>query len=294
MTSPVVIHNARVIQPDDVLEVGGVLVEADSISAVLDSESACAQAVANGAEAIDAARAYLMPGVIDLHNDALEFEVNPRPGASLPLGFAFDNLERRLAAAGVTTEFHAISFMDRPRDRRSTNRSVDTAVERAAFVASLARGPRHAVDHQVLHRIDVWHPHAIDAVFASLRNLDVRYASLNDHTPGQGQYRDLQKFFAMREQYGDARGETEVYQRMHERAADAHTVPYVHSRVAAAASQVDFVLATHDDDSSQKVDAQCAIGASSGFPHVKATLLRGRQVFSYQHLSQRTPALALA
>jgi hypothetical protein len=63
----------------------------------------------------------------------------------------------------------------------------------------------------VLQRIDVWHPHALEAVFASLANLRVRYASLNDHTPGQGQYRDPQRFFVMRERYGDARGEAEVY-----------------------------------------------------------------------------------
>jgi alpha-D-ribose 1-methylphosphonate 5-triphosphate diphosphatase len=189
---------------------------------------------------------------------ALGFEVNPRPGASLPLPFAFDNLERRLTAAGVTTEFHAVAFMDRPKDKRS----IETGVERAAFIAGVRMGGPRAVDHQVLHRIDVWHPHSLDAVFASLGNLEVRYASLNDHTPGQGQYRDLERFFAMREKYGDAGGQAEVYQRMRERAADSETVADVHGRVAAAAHELGLVLATHDDDSVAKVDAQCGLGAS--------------------------------
>ena len=253
-----VVHNARVVRATDELECAGVLVQDETITAVLDSDRACAVEIANGAEAIDAGGAYLLPGVIDLHNDALEFEVNPRPGASLPLEFAFDNLERRLAAAGVTTEFHAISFMDRPRDKRS----VDTAVERATLVAALARGPRRSVDHQVLHRIDVWHPDALDFVFASLGGLDIRYASLNDHTPGQGQYRDVQKFFAMRAQYGDPGAEAEVHRRIQERAADLETIPLVHQRVALATSKLGLVLATHDDDSLDKIDAQRAIGAS--------------------------------
>jgi len=228
------------------------------IREVLLSESACTAEIANGGVPIDACGGYLMPGVIDLHNDALEFEVNPRPGASLPLPFAFDNLERRLAAAGVTTEFHAVAFMDRLKGERS----VHTAVDRAAFVATSARDGRRAVDHQVLHRIDVWHPYALDAVFGSLAGVEVRYASLNDHTPGQGQYRDLQRFFAMRAEYGSPRAEAEIRQRMRERAADADTILYVHARVAAAVTGLGAVLATHDDDFVEKVDAQCAIGAT--------------------------------
>src|SRR5262249_43175006 len=158
--------------------------------------------------------------------------------------FAFDNLERRLAAAGVTTEFHAVAFMDRLKGERS----VHTAVDRAAFVATSARDGRRAVDHQVLHRIDVWHPYALDAVFGSLAGVEVRYASLNDHTPGQGQYRDLQRFFAMRAEYGSPRAEAEIRERMRERAADADTIPYVHARVATAVTGLGAVLATHDDD----------------------------------------------
>lgn len=257
MSSPLILHNARVVLAEEIVESAGVLVDG-RIRAVLDSQRACAEEIANGAESLDADGGYVMPGVIDLHNDALEFEVNPRPGASLPLPFAFDNLERRLVASGITTEFHAVAFMDRPREKRS----VEIGVERAAFVGSASNVRPRAVDHQVLHRIDVWHPHALDAVFASLGTLGVRYASLNDHTPGQGQYRDLQRFLAMREQSSGERGEAEVQQRIKERAADLETVPHVHRRVADATRDLGVVLASHDDDSIEKVDGQCAIGAS--------------------------------
>jgi alpha-D-ribose 1-methylphosphonate 5-triphosphate diphosphatase len=90
----------------------------------------------------------------------------------------------------------------------------------------------------------------------------VRYASLNDHTPGQGQYRDLQKFFAMREQYDSPRDEDEVYQRIQERGVDRHTVPRVYRDVGRATRELGMVLATHDDDSPAKVDAQCGLGAT--------------------------------
>lgn len=258
MIRPLVIHNATVVLPDRLLEDGGVILHDELIEAVLEDDAACVAAVANGAEAVDAQGAFVMPGVIDLHNDALEFEVNPRPGARLPLPFAFDNLERRLAAAGVTTEFHAISFIERAKN----GRSISAATERAAFIADLANGPRRAVDHQVLHRIDVWNPDALEAIFASLRQLEVRYASLNDHTPGQGQYRDLQKFFEMREAYGDSGARDEVYARINQRGADTLTVPRVYHDVGQATRELGVVLATHDDDSLEKVDVQRRLGAS--------------------------------
>jgi alpha-D-ribose 1-methylphosphonate 5-triphosphate diphosphatase len=87
-----VIRNAIVVQPDSTVTHGGVLVAGETIQTVLDDDSACQREIANGALSIDAQGAFLMPGVVDLHNDALEFEINPRPGASLPLPFAFDNL----------------------------------------------------------------------------------------------------------------------------------------------------------------------------------------------------------
>src|SRR5215472_12002739 len=117
MRTPLIVHNACAILADEVVDSAGVLIDG-TIRAVLDSEGACAAEIANGAEALDAGGAFVLPGVIDLHNDALEFEVNPRPGASLPLPFAFDNLERRLVASGITTEFHAVAFMDRLKGER--------------------------------------------------------------------------------------------------------------------------------------------------------------------------------
>lgn len=255
---PLVIGNARVVLPNAVLNGGGVFIEDGLIRAVLEDDLSCRSEVANGAEWIDAADGYLTPGLIDLHNDALEFEINPRPGASLPLAFAFDNLERRLAAGGVTTEFHAVSFMERPRDRRS----IGGAVQRAKYISSLQDGPPRAVDHQVLHRIDVWHPDALDLVFASLEGFSVRYASLNDHTPGQGQYRDLDAFFKMREAYGNSPDEAEIRERMRVRGSDTETVARVYDSVGAARRRLDVVLASHDDDSIEKVESQLALGAT--------------------------------
>jgi alpha-D-ribose 1-methylphosphonate 5-triphosphate diphosphatase len=265
----VLIRNARVVLPDTVFEGGSVLVRNGVIESVSDDASGTAEAV------LDADGAYLLPGLIDLHNDHLEAEVNPRPGANLPLPFALANLERRLTAAGVTTEFHAIAFMDRPKDKRS----VATAIERSAYVNSLA-GFERPVAHHVLHRIDVWHPHSLDAVFESLGSAPVPYASLNDHTPGQGQYRDISRMVEYSRSVDPRDGiEREIRERMSARLADHETVPHVYARVGEARQRRPFVLSTHDDDSVEKVDAQVGLGATvAEFPVTLEAAERAREL----------------
>src|SRR5215210_3802595 len=122
------ITNATVVLPDRVLDGGAVLVEDGLIADVAPSATALAE---QPAQQIDAEGAYLLPGVVELHNDGYEFELNPRPGANIPPPLAFASFERRLVGAGVTTEFHAISFMNRP----STGRSVNAAERASAYIA---------------------------------------------------------------------------------------------------------------------------------------------------------------
>ena len=114
------ITNATVILPDQIVDGGAVTVRDGEIAEVAPAASALRH---RPAHEIDAAGAYLLPGLVELHNDGYEFELNPRPGANIPPPLAFSSFERRLVSAGVTTEFHAISFMN----RASTGRSVNAA-----------------------------------------------------------------------------------------------------------------------------------------------------------------------
>src|SRR3954454_12516906 len=103
------IINATVFLPDQIADGGAVAIEGGQIAEVAPSVAALR---ARPAHEIDAEGAYLLPGLVELHNDGYELELNPRPGANIPPPVAFDTFERRLISAGVTTEFHAISFMN--------------------------------------------------------------------------------------------------------------------------------------------------------------------------------------
>jgi alpha-D-ribose 1-methylphosphonate 5-triphosphate diphosphatase len=272
------ITNATVVLPGAQLPGGAVTVAGGQIAEVAAS---AAELRTSAAAEIDADGAYLLPGLVDLHNDGYEYEMNPRPGANLPLPLAFATFERRLIAAGVTTEFHAISFMNRP----STGRSVSAAERASGYIAQLRRdGGFRAVDHQILHRLDVWSPDVLDSVFGSVDRMPVRYLSLNDHTPGQGQFRDIDGYIARMKAYELTRGNTPLdvdgmYRTIAARAADTDTLPAIYARLQAEHARQPLVIATHDDDSAGKADFGYGLGARVGeFPVTLEAAHRQREL----------------
>ena len=65
----------------------------------------------NGTRAdVDGRGLLCLPGLVDVHSDALAREYRPRPGAVVPVPLALHAAESNLLAAGVTTAFHAMSF----------------------------------------------------------------------------------------------------------------------------------------------------------------------------------------
>lgn len=271
------IINATVVLPDQVLHGGAVLIRDGLIAEVADFAAAIRTTLNTE---IDAGGAYLIPGLVDLHNDGLEVEVRPRPQAELPLDVAFPTYERRLVGAGVTTEFHAIAFMD----QKKSNRTAGQAAHRAAFVADQSDAGECAIDHQVLHRVDVWSPDYLDDVFASAERFRVRYLSLNDHTPGQGQYRDMDKYFEMQQAYANTRGHTqpnvsETQQLIAERESAQDLRDGVYRRIAGAVSERGITVASHDDDSPEKVELMYQLGARiAEFPVTVEAARRAREL----------------
>lgn len=95
--------HARVVFPTEVHDDIAVLIE-DGRIAALDPDST------RNTKIIALSGRILIPGMIDLHCDALEKEIEPRPNVHFPLDFACAQADKRNAAAGITTVFHALSF----------------------------------------------------------------------------------------------------------------------------------------------------------------------------------------
>ncbi|MEU6716381.1 alpha-D-ribose 1-methylphosphonate 5-triphosphate diphosphatase [Nonomuraea sp. NPDC046802] len=178
-----VLAHAQAVLPDRVIDDALVVTEDALITHV-----GPAKPGAVPAEAVDLRGALLLPGIVDTHSDGLETELRPRPGAEFEVEFGVSSFEGRVRAAGITTVFHGVAFESHNRKGRTVERArrLDAALrERAAS--------RHAlVDHRILYRLDARDPEGLAALESCLTGTPVPppLVSFEDHTPGQGQYRD--------------------------------------------------------------------------------------------------------
>lgn len=164
--STFVIEGARAVLPGGLARVQ-LLVEDGRIAAL--------DAAAGGAPAIDARGLIVAPAMVDIHGDAFERQVMPRPGVYFPVGAAILDTDRQLAVNGIATAYHALTLSWEP-----GLRSVARGAEFAAVLAEMA--PRLTVENRLQLR---WETFAFEALelLAQLFAAGPRPAlAFNDHT----------------------------------------------------------------------------------------------------------------
>jgi alpha-D-ribose 1-methylphosphonate 5-triphosphate diphosphatase len=80
--------------------------------------------------ALDADGLMVLPGIIDIHGDAFERQMMPRPGVHFPLDVALLDTDRQVIANGITTVFHGVTWSWEPGLRGPENaRALVAAIE---------------------------------------------------------------------------------------------------------------------------------------------------------------------
>ncbi len=62
----------------------------------------------------DATGLLVLPGIVDIHGDAFERQLQPRPGVDFPADIALADTESQLLANGITTAFHGVTLSWEP------------------------------------------------------------------------------------------------------------------------------------------------------------------------------------
>jgi alpha-D-ribose 1-methylphosphonate 5-triphosphate diphosphatase len=124
---------------------------------------------------LDATGCLVLPGIVDIHGDAFERQIMPRPKTMFPLDMAMLETDRQLAANGITTAYHAITVSWEP-----GMRSLEAA--QSIIEALDHQEQRFHADHRLHIR---WETYALDemsevlALFARVRK---PLLAFNDHT----------------------------------------------------------------------------------------------------------------
>jgi alpha-D-ribose 1-methylphosphonate 5-triphosphate diphosphatase len=250
------IKNAAVVTPEEVMKGASVTLGNGLIERIGGGRAPA------GARVLDAAGTLLFPGFVDIHSDAIETAIQPRPGGRFPISMALRELDRALVAYGITTMFHSLSFCD---NLQTGLRNSDQCSELIRLV-NTASGQLRAKTRIHL-RFEITETQAMPIAEGLIKDRQVHFFSLMDHTPGQGQFVDEEQF---RQYYGKVRGKTEeeldnlidlrIKVRQH---VDIEAL----SRLAKLCQEMGLGLASHDDDTEEKVQLNQQLGVGlSEFP----------------------------
>lgn len=207
--------------------------------------------------ACDFGEKMIVPGFIDLHSDAVEKEIEPRPGAEFPVANALIELDKKLAMAGITTMFHAVSFNDESLvGQRGTAMAANLIRTIADYNAN-----HLTIDNLVHGRYEITSFSSVPVIGELLEEGKIQLLSFMDHSPGQGQFRTLEKWklyhkaaYALSEDVMD-----EVISRKLKK--QQHSLEFLCS-LADQAKHHKVILASHDDDRPEKIELMGGLGGS--------------------------------
>lgn len=127
-------------------------------------------------EEINAEGLILAPALIDVHGDAFERQLMPRPNVYFPIDAAVIDTDRQLASNGIATAYHAITLGWEP-----GLRAVDRGRELIAAMINLA--PRLMVENRVQLRWETFSfEEAFDTIQWALKAPLTPSIAFNDHT----------------------------------------------------------------------------------------------------------------
>lgn len=126
---------------------------------------------------LDATGCLVLPGIVDIHGDAFERQIMPRPGVSFPLEMALLDTDRQLAANGITTAYHGVTWSWEP-----GLRGAESA--RALLVAIEGMRGRLAVDTRFHLRHEIFNLAAEDEILRWIAAGRLGVLAFNDHMVG--------------------------------------------------------------------------------------------------------------
>jgi alpha-D-ribose 1-methylphosphonate 5-triphosphate diphosphatase len=205
----------------------------DSIAGIGENEAGAHGAV------LDAGKLLVLPGIIDLHGDAFERAVMPRPGVTFPYDNALHDVDRQLLSNGITTEFHGVtlSWEGGLRGEPYAEQMFDALARMKA---------RLGARHHVHLRFETHHVDGVDIAQRWIEAGLVQFLALNDHLPSMAKRLGNDRKLL---QYADrAECDLDTFQaRIRKAMASADEIPAAMLRLAATACAAGLQVASHDD-----------------------------------------------
>ena len=195
----------------------------------------------HGALNLDARDVLVMPGIVDLHGDAFERQMMPRPGVYFPLDVSLLDSDRQAISNGITTVFHATTWSWEPGLRSGENAAkLLEAIERLR--------PQLKADTRFHLRHETYNLDAEGEIARWLLDGRVDLLAFNDHMDSTvAIFKNPRKRHRMIERSGLS---GEAFDSLVEyMLSRAHAVPDSIGRLAHIAGTAGVRMLSHDDES---------------------------------------------
>jgi alpha-D-ribose 1-methylphosphonate 5-triphosphate diphosphatase len=189
--------------------------------------------------ALDARGLLVLPGIVDIHGDAFERQMMPRPGVHFALDIALMDTDRQVVANGITTVFHGVTWSWEPGLRSAEN-------ARAMLAAMEALRPQLRADTRFHLRHETYNLDAEPEITDWIGARRIGLLAFNNHVPALDKSRP-EKVAQMAERSGLPLDQfKELVARVNARAGE---VPSSIARLAASAGAHGVPMLSHDDAS---------------------------------------------
>ncbi|MGE4047116.1 MAG: alpha-D-ribose 1-methylphosphonate 5-triphosphate diphosphatase [Acetobacteraceae bacterium] len=254
MTHETILTNAILVLPDEVTA-GTIVLHERTIADIQPTRS-------THPAAIDMDGDYLIPGVVDVHTDNLERQVQPRTLARWPSRSAMVAHDAQCAAAGVTTVLDALCLGDLGFEKDRIRTFRDGVVD----LDALSEADLLKAEHFLHLRCEVPAMDVLELFDPVADHPRVRMVSLMDHSPGVGQYANMDFYRNLRRR--DGMNDAEIERRI--AALQAQRARLRNPNRRALLDRVrgrNVSVASHDDRTEEEVaeNASDGIGISE-FP----------------------------
>lgn len=187
-TSKTILKNGLIITENEILKDYSVLIEDGIIKEIFPNQ----RFFSIDADEFDCRNNYILPGLIDIHSDVIEKVISPRKGTVFNNTIAVNEIDKQLACQGITTTLHSISFAA----TTISNNKRSLSLENMFDLCDLIHDQKHnlLINHKFHARLELNTYSIYEKLLLYISEGKIQELSFMDHSPGQGQYRDLDAF----------------------------------------------------------------------------------------------------
>lgn len=256
--------NAEIVYADSVKKKQWMLIENDRIVKTGMMEKGLKLPEAE--QIIDVKGNIVMPGMIDIHSDMIEQLLQPRSTALMDFETSLQEAEKELTACGITTIYHSISmYRDGSWDVKEIRKAPQ--VKRLAKLIKKTEEKSRMMNHKYHLRYEIDNVSCLQEVFKLVKNGYANLLSFMDHTPLQGQYKDLSIYRKHLPEEGKDLTEEEFKKKIQEELQKEKVSLDKLKGLSDLAESLGISVASHDDDTVEKLKYNKQLGIKiSEFP----------------------------